>query len=290
MKNVLKQTGKAICYFILYVLGQTIVGFIVQFICGMIAGAQIRNSGLVLTQEELIAYATNFYAGNMGIDLAARAIFTLLFLLVFFAIRKKKVAHELDLRKAPAIKFGAAALGAIFVIFTVNMSLSLLVPQNNLEEFTEASQVLYAYPLWQALLANALLVPILEEVIFRGLLFSRLQKAMPNVIVALITSVAFGLVHGQLIWMIFAFVVGLVLSYVRIKADSILPTIMMHVMINTYATAVNFKLITIESNVVAIILYATGILSLIGCIVLLQMAGRKKSANPSKVEVSTVVI
>lgn len=285
----MKQIGKAICYFILYLFGQFVVGFMVQFAIGMQAGAEIKAAGLQLTEEEAIAYANNFYAGRMWIDLAVRAIFTLVFLLVFFAIRKKNVAKELDLKKAPAMKFLAAALGALFVIFTVNMSMNFL-PQQNIEDFAEASKNLYAYSLWQAFLANALLVPVLEEVIFRGVLFSRLQKVMPNVAVALITSVLFGLMHGQIIWILFAFTVGLLLSYVRIKTGSILPTIMMHVIINSYAVIMNYKLITIESTAVAIILMIVGVLGLAGCIFFMTKACKDEKESPAKIEVSTVVM
>lgn len=290
MKNVFKQSGKALCYFILYFLGQIIISFVIQIGMGIYAGMQLNASGLTLNQEETVAYALNFYSENMGIDLAGRAIFTLLFLLIFFAIRRKKVTREMNLTKTPAIKYVAAALGAIFIIFTVNMSMTLFIPQEGLQEFSEASKVLYAYPLWQAILANALVVPILEEVIFRGLIFSRLQKAMPNVVVALITSVLFGIVHGQLVWMLFAFIVGLLLSYVRIKTGSILPTIMMHVIINTYATLVSYNLFSIGSEVIAIALYVIGIIALAGCFFLMHKVSKEEKKADTKIEVSTVVI
>ena len=292
MKNVMKQSGKALCYFILYLIGQIIVGFIIQYGIGICAGLEIKKAGLELTQEQVIAYATNYYSQRVGIELAGRAIFTIVFLLVFFAIRKKNVAKEMNLQPAPAKKFAAAALGAIFVIFTVNMSMNFF-PQEEVQEFSEASQILYAYPLWQAILANVLLVPILEEIIFRGVTFSRLQKAMPNVVVTVITSIFFGLMHGsqgQFIWVIFAFVVGLLLSYVRIKTGSILPTIMMHVMINGYAVAVNYLHFSFQSIAVAITLYVVGIISLIGCVLLMTKACKEEKENPAKIQVSTVVV
>lgn len=285
----MKQIGKASCYFILYLFGQFVIGYMVQFLIGMQAGAEIKAAGLQLTQEETIAYANNYYASRMWIDLAVRAIFTLVFLIAFFAIRRKNIAKELDLKKIPAAKSLAAALGALFVIFTVNMSMGFL-PSESVEEFTEASQNLYAYSLWQAFLTNAFLVPVLEEVIFRGVLFSRLQKVMPNVVVALITSVLFGLMHGQIIWILFAFTVGLLLSYVRIKTGSIQPTIMMHVLINSYAVIVNYKLFTIESNAVAITLMIVGVLGLACCIFLMTKACKAEKENPAKIEVSTIVM
>ena len=292
MKNVMKQIGKALCYFGFYFLvGQVIIALIIQFAMGIYWGMQSKAAGITFaTQEEVQAAAMDYYYKNMGLDLALRAIFTLLFFLIFFLIRKKNIAKEVNLQKTSGKKWIAAVLGAVFVIFFVNGMLGVLVPQDQLENFSQASSVLYAYPLWQAILANMLLVPILEEVVFRGLLFSRLQKVMPNIVVALITSVVFGLVHGQIVWMLFAFVVGLVLSFVRIKTGSILPTILMHVLINTYATLVSYNIINITSDVLMIILMIVGALSLAGCILLMLKACKEEKDAPAKVEVSTVIM
>lgn len=289
MKNTAKQIGKALCYFMLYFLGQILITLIVQIICGYTAGYDAGVKGLTFeTQEQLVEYANNFYFSNMGIDLAARAVFTLLFLLVFFLIRKKKVTEELDIRKTSGKKMIAAALGALFVIFFVNNVMGLLVPEDSLEAFEEASSALYAYPLWQAILANVILVPILEEVIFRGLLFSRLLKAMPSVVVALITSIIFSLMHGQIVWMIFAFVVGMLLSFVRIKSGSITPTILMHVMINGYATLVSYEILTFSSPVVIIALMVVGAVSLVGCVLLMLKACKEEKTEKAEVQVTTV--
>ena len=292
MKNVMKQIGKALGYFLLYFVGgQIIFAFIIQYCMGLYAAVIARSEGTVFSSiEEAQAYGINFYQNNMGIDLAGRAIVLLLLLLVIFLLRKKSFAKETCMKMTTGKKWLAAVLGAVFVIFFVNGMMGLLSPSDQLESFEQASSVLYAYPLWQAILANALLVPIVEEVFFRGLLFSRLQKALPNVATALITSVLFGLVHGQLIWMIFAFVVGLVLSFVRIKTGSILPTILMHVMINTYATVVSYGILNITSEVVMIALMVLGLASIVGCVFLMNKACKEETKQDAQIEVSTVVL
>lgn len=292
MKKILQQSGKALGYFLFYfVVGQLIFSVIIQIIMGIYAGTAAREAGVVLaTQEDAQSYGMEFYAANMGIDLALRAILTLLCFLIFFLIRKKHFTEEISLQKTTGIKMISALFGAVFVIFFVNGMLNFLIPQDELSSFQEASSVLYAYPLWQALLANAFLVPILEEVVFRGLMFSRLQKALPNVATALITSLLFGLVHGQLVWMLFAFVVGLLLSYVRIKTGSILPTIVMHIMINLYATLSSYQIIVISNMSLYVVLVVIGALCIIPCVFLMHKACQEEDRLQAKVEVSTVVM
>ena len=292
MKNVMKQSGKALGYFMFYlIVGQIVVALIVQIIMGILAAVQAAANGVQITSpEEATAIATEYYAQHMGIDLAIRAAFLILAFLIFFLIRRKNYFKEICLEKPSAKKIAAAVLGALFVIFFVNGLLNFLTPKEQLESFEEASQVLYAYPLWQAILANSLLVPIAEEIVFRGLMFSRLQKAMPNVAVALITSIFFGLVHGQLIWMLFAFVVGLVLSYVRIKTGSILPTILMHIMINTYATLISYHIIVFQSYAVYYTLFAIGGLCIFACVFLMQKACKDEKKLQSQATVSTITM
>ncbi|MBR3509972.1 MAG: CPBP family intramembrane metalloprotease [Lachnospiraceae bacterium] len=292
MKNIMKQSGKALGFFLFYlVVGQIIVAFIVQFIMGMIASNQAMANGIpISSQEEAVAIGTEYYAQHMGIDLASRAAFLILAFLIFFLIRKKNYLKEISFEKTSGKKIVAALFGAAFVIFFVNGLLNLLTPQDQLQSFQDASSVLYTYPLWQAILANALLVPIAEEIVFRGLMFSRLQKAMPNIAVALITSISFGLVHGQLIWMLFAFVVGLVLSFVRIKTGSIMPTIIMHVLINTYATLLSYQVIVIPSYAVFYTLFAIGGLCIFPCIFLMLKACKEEQTQPAEMSVSTIVM
>ena len=94
--------------------------------------------------------------------------------------------------------------------------------------------------MWQALLANSLLIPILEEVVFRGYLYTRLRKAMPEILVAIITSVIFGLCHGGIVWATWAFVFGMIICVFRIKTGSIIPGIIFHIIMNTFSTLMSY--------------------------------------------------
>ena len=66
----------------------------------------------------------------------------------------------------------------------------------------------------------------------RGLLFDRLKKAMPVGLAMVLSLAAFGLMHGQIIWVCYAAVVGLFLAYIYHKTGSILPTIAAHMFLN----------------------------------------------------------
>lgn len=82
------------------------------------------------------------------------------------------------------------------------------------------------------LISTVIVAPITEELVFRGLIFTRLRQGMPQVLALLITCVVFGLLHGQPIWMAYAFLLGLLLNWVYIRYRSLLANIVLHVTFN----------------------------------------------------------
>ena len=65
--------------------------------------------------------------------------------------------------------------------------------------------------------------PILEEVLFRGLLFGLLRRVLPDRISVLITSALFALWHGNILQMLYAFPMGLLFQYL-LRRDRLLAS------------------------------------------------------------------
>lgn len=88
------------------------------------------------------------------------------------------------------------------------------------------------------MLLNAVLVgiafPILEELVFRKLLCSRLLPLGEKKAVV-ISAAIFGLIHGNLYQFAYAFLLGLVFGYVYVKTGKIIYTIIFHCIINLYS-------------------------------------------------------
>lgn len=87
-------------------------------------------------------------------------------------------------------------------------------------------------------LAVGVAAPVLEEVLFRGYLFGALRALnVPLWIIALVTSVAFAVLHTQYdpFFMLAIFATGVALVWARIHFDSVVPSIAMHVMNNVLA-------------------------------------------------------
>jgi len=82
------------------------------------------------------------------------------------------------------------------------------------------------------LAAVTTIVPLVEEVYFRGLLFRWLANRWGLYLGLLISAVAFGALHGDWIWAAATAVLGVLLAYVYWRSGSIWTSIILHASYN----------------------------------------------------------
>lgn len=82
-------------------------------------------------------------------------------------------------------------------------------------------------------IAVAVIAPLVEESFFRGLIYTRLKRGMPIIAAATISSLLFAVMHGEIIWMLITFFMGMMLIWVFEKIGSLLPCIIIHIINNT---------------------------------------------------------
>lgn len=81
-----------------------------------------------------------------------------------------------------------------------------------------------------------ILAPINEELLFRGVTFGYLKKAMPFWLANLIQALLFGIYHMNVMQAVYAFVIGLFLGYVCQKGGSIFYSILLHIIYNFFTS------------------------------------------------------
>lgn len=145
---------------------------------------------------------------------------------------KEKLKGIVPNRKAPLWKYSAEILMAL----AVSLGLNNLIMIGNLsavsQEYTETMEAFYSAPLILQILCLAILIPISEELIFRGLLYKRLRERGTFIQAALYSAVVFGLLHMNLVQMLYAFFLGLMLAYIYEKYGSIKAPIAAHMAMN----------------------------------------------------------
>lgn len=83
-----------------------------------------------------------------------------------------------------------------------------------------------------------LLGPVLEELLYRGVILQSMRKYNERFAIFLSAAV-FGLMHQNYQQAILGFLVGIPLAIVTIKSGSIIPAIFTHIFLNTFATVTN---------------------------------------------------
>ena len=119
-----------------------------------------------------------------------------------------------------------------------------------------------------------MIAPITEEFFFRGVLLRTLAKSNQRFAI-FASALFFGLVHGNIQQFILATIIGVFLAHITIKHGSIIPSIIVHIFINTVSTIIGQ--IAVISSVALIICFLVLLAAaLLGVIMLLVFLGGDK--------------
>ncbi len=204
-------------------------------------------------------------------------LLTLGILLLIFLIRRKNPLTEAGVRGVPCTTALAAIGAAPPLYLAVTLVLSAL-PEAWMESYAEASASLNDSGV-MAFIATALAAPVVEEVVFRGLILSRLRRAMPGWLALVLSAAIFGVCHGHPVWIAYAFLLGLVFGGMTLRSGSILPSMLAHVVFN--GTGEILSLVGDDyAAVVVIVMAAAGLALSVTCLA----AGRKRPAGSAERE------
>ena len=84
------------------------------------------------------------------------------------------------------------------------------------------------------IISTAVVPAFAEEFAFRGILMGTLRR-FGDAFAIIASAIVFGAMHGNIVQVPFAFILGLVFAYVDCKTNSILPSIIIHFINNFYA-------------------------------------------------------
>ena len=170
---------------------------------------------------------------------------------------------NLKIRKISVPVFAIALLLPLAIqplIGWIGVAVQWLYPVSPAMEvgFTSLMGMLDQAPWWWVFVAIALVPAVFEELAFRGFMLSGLQTETRDWTAILITAAFFGITHGILQQSLSAGFMGILLGYVAVRTDSILPTMMIHLIHNGIVVMTD-KITTIESLVSRFQMEYTGI-------------------------------
>ena len=119
------------------------------------------------------------------------------------------------------------AVSVVFIVgmgFWTNYLTEMTRLPDNLKQVFEMSM---NHPL--GIVSIVILAPVVEELLLRGAMLGHLLRKWKNPVWAIgVTSLVFGLMHGNPVQIFFAFLTGVALGWVYYRTGSLLPGMLMH--------------------------------------------------------------
>lgn len=235
MKNFLISIGKAACYIILFLASQYAVS--AAYIYGSMIYYLIKNYNSLLSVDpsiltEIIQDISKQAIGDQNIIYLVSAVITVIILALFFHMRSKRLTDEVWAKPIRLTSLVPLVFMGIFFPLFICMVLQYIPwPAQAMESYDE----LYTVAVDNSILSFVTAViaaPILEELTYRGLVFTRLCRGMPALAAAILTSTVFGAMHGTLIWAAYAFIGSMMLIFVYTKYRSLYASVFFHMLFN----------------------------------------------------------
>lgn len=256
MKEMIKKLVVCLLCIGIFFGMQFISGQVSSFISGYTVAKEMDAEGIKLdTAENMQIFyerARKMSLSNLGtVSFISSAVSVMIFILIARGSKKKaankegtkvsgkelmhSAVKELGFRKISFKKVLSAFIAGLGMTGFINGVLGILpLPMWLVNSYSSASSAVSNMGLIGQLIGVTIAPAIAEEVLFRGVILGNLRKVMPTWLAVVLSSAAFGLVHGNLLWMAYTFVMGIIVAVMDIKFDSIIPGMIMHLVFNLY--------------------------------------------------------
>ena len=187
--------------------------------------------------DDFINRSASFIDASISISLII--VYLILYKLMF----REKLEPEVRLSKPQStlftiiISFGVGGVSTIWLDLFQYISTHFQTLSEQVDDFSTLYDDMEQSPYIWTLLAIAIVGPIVEEIMFRGLIYRSLEKAIETPWIPIVISgVMFGVWHGSFIQGVYTAILGIILAYYYKKTRSLFLVIMVHIINNFLST------------------------------------------------------
>ncbi len=209
-------------YFVITQIVVSVAAFVIGFVFGL--SDKISSSDIVYEVSNAINY-------NIALMTFLAALATIPFCIWFYRKDTKRIC-------VPKLRLGVKHW-ILIIVFGASACLALnnLISFSGLiemfsEEYEEMSNALYSESIVVQVLTMVIAAPVLEELIFRGLIFKRLRTYTRFIPAAMISAAIFGIYHGYVVQGIYAFCLGFLMCLVYERTHTIIGPMVFHAAAN----------------------------------------------------------
>lgn len=199
--------------------------------------ACMMNYGITAVDEASMNLIIQKTTENQVLIMLVSNLITLLVVCLLQTFRGRSVKGEIGLRRVNFMRVPTFALFGIALNVFVSCTISYLpIPTDLVESFdSHYSSLFGGESLLLQILSVAVVTGIVEEIIFRGIIISRLGRGFGTAVSVVLSALVFGFVHGTPIAIVYATVLGIIFGIMYIMYDSIVPSMACHIGFNLTA-------------------------------------------------------
>lgn len=125
------------------------------------------------------------------------------------------------------------ALLAISTTFTFNIFVRLISVES--AKYDNVEQIQYSVPIWLGLILYGVVSPMVEEMVFRGVIYNRVKKFYPVWKSVLVSAVLFGVFHGNILQFIYGVIMGILIAFCYEWMGCFGAPVIYHAAVNIFA-------------------------------------------------------
>ena len=204
---------------------------------------QIKSNRIIQIVYPLLVY---FFIYQLGVSvlidfigdkygrLSCLLIAGLVCLIPMYQIYKSvpKLIPEQSITRSLIIQYILWVVGAVMLGIIVNIALTHSPLINESAGFAKAADTLSDGSLIIKILCNCLVIPILEELLMRGIIVGQLYFWHGMLPAIMFSSICFGILHNNIVQFLYAMIIGIALGLMYIKTKRLSLCILAHCLIN----------------------------------------------------------
>lgn len=223
--QALKICGSVAAAFLTFLGAQVFFELLLILFCSLLYG----TVGILPDTEMLLSFTMR---NAMAISFLSGLATLTVYLTLPVLFRSSPLAvYDVKPVKLPSafllVLFGIAASTVVGVVWEI-----LPFPEWAWEIYNETVADMLAGEDLMTYLAVVLMAPIVEELLCRAVCIGQFSRLIPKWVALLVSSLIFGVMHGNLIQGTYAFVCGLILGLIYLRYGSVTASILFHMGFN----------------------------------------------------------
>ncbi|ACB84175.1 CPBP family intramembrane glutamic endopeptidase [Natranaerobius thermophilus] len=213
----------------------------VYFLSNVLSGLLMGFYYAVLAEETSSMAQINLYiTENILLSMTIASIIGIIIYLVYLSVRGDRPGEFLEFNPTNVpIVVMSLVLGAGVALFLNSIFAAIEIERFFGEEMEMLQDVIDRGGLGIRFLSVGIVIPIFEEVMYRGMIFNDLKRNLNMNLAILIQAIIFGILHANLYQFVYVVPAGILLALVYQWTATLLAPILIHISWNSMSLVMN---------------------------------------------------